>query len=66
MPENASPKGGGMEWIPTPINLDDAQFLAARQSLIVEIACLLRIPPHKIITTTPTAGGSVVVAVGGA
>lgn len=38
----------GMDWVNTQINPDDAQFLATRQFQVVEIARMLRLPPHKI------------------
>jgi HK97 family phage portal protein len=38
----------GMDWVATSINPDDAQFLATRQFQVVEIARMLRLPPHKI------------------
>lgn len=38
----------GLEWVATTINPEDAQFLATRQFQVVEIARMLRLPPHKI------------------
>lgn len=38
----------GMEWVNTQINPDDAQFLLTRQFQVIEIARILRLPPHKV------------------
>jgi HK97 family phage portal protein len=38
----------GVTWVQTQIQPEDAQFLAARQFQVVEIARILRLAPHKI------------------
>jgi HK97 family phage portal protein len=38
----------GMEWQDTQIDPEDAQFLATRQFQVIEIARILRLPPHKL------------------
>ena len=38
----------GLDWVNTQIDPDDAQFLATRQFQVVEIARILRLPPHKL------------------
>jgi HK97 family phage portal protein len=38
----------GMEWKPTTMPLEDAQFLATRAFQNLEIARIFRIPPHKL------------------
>ena len=38
----------GMDWVNTQINPDDAQFLLTRQFQVIEIAGILRLPPHKL------------------
>lgn len=38
----------GMDWVSTQIAPELAQFLATRQFQVIEIARILRLPPHKI------------------
>jgi HK97 family phage portal protein len=38
----------GMDWSPTTMPLDDAQFLATRAFQNLEIARIFRLPPHKL------------------
>lgn len=38
----------GMDWVPTTMPLEDAQFLATRQFQNLEIARMFRVPPHKL------------------
>lgn len=38
----------GLDWTNTQINPDDAQFLLTRSFQVVEIARILRLPPHKL------------------
>lgn len=38
----------GLEWTPTTINPDDAQFLETRKFQVIEIARMYRVPPNKL------------------
>ena len=38
----------GLDWVETQISPENAQFLATRQFQVVEIARILRLPPHKL------------------
>ena len=42
----------GMKWVMTQISPEQAQFLASRQFQVVEIARILRLPPHKLADFT--------------
>jgi HK97 family phage portal protein len=39
---------GGMEWVPTGMNNNDAQYLESRKFQNQQIYSLYRIPPHKV------------------